>query len=49
MRIGLIGLGRAGGVHFDAWRLVTGSRVVAVCDPSPVARRRARDLGIRTY
>ncbi len=49
MRIGLIGLGRAGGVHFDAWRLVTGSRVVAVCDPSPIARRRARDLGIRTY
>ncbi len=49
MRIGLIGLGRAGGVHFDAWRLVSGSQVVAVCDPSPVARRRARDLGIRTY
>ena len=49
MRIGLIGLGRAGGVHFDAWRLVTGSQVVAVCDPSPVARRRARALGIRTY
>lgn len=49
MRIGLIGLGRAGGVHFDAWRLITGSQVVAVCDPSSIARRRARDLGIRTY
>jgi predicted dehydrogenase len=49
MRIGLIGLGRAGGVHFDAWHLVTGSQVVAVCDPSRVARERARALGIRTY
>jgi predicted dehydrogenase len=49
MRIGLIGLGRAGGVHFDAWQLVDGSDVIAVCDPSPVARKRARDLGIRTY
>jgi len=49
MRIGLIGLGRAGGVHFDAWKHVDGSDVTAVCDPSPVARKRARDLGIRTY
>lgn len=49
MRIGLIGLGRAGGVHFDAWKLVKGSQVTAVCDPSSVARKRARDLGIATY
>jgi len=49
MRIGLIGLGRAGGVHFDAWKLVGDSEVVAVCDPSPMARRRARALGIRTF
>ncbi|HEY2386241.1 MAG TPA: Gfo/Idh/MocA family oxidoreductase [Candidatus Binatia bacterium] len=49
MRFGLIGLGRAGGVHFDSFKHVEGSDVTAVCDPSPVARKRARDLGIRTY
>ena len=49
MRIGIIGLGRAGSVHLEAWRHVEGSQVVAVCDPSPAARRRARDLGIRAF
>jgi len=49
MRIGIIGLGRAGSVHLEAWRHVEGSEVVAICDPSPCARRRARDLGIRAF
>ena len=49
MRIGIVGLGRAGSVHLEAWRHVEGSEVVAVCDPSPAARRRARDLGIRAF
>ena len=49
MRIGIIGLGRAGTVHLDAWRHVDGAEVVAVCDPSTTARKRARELGIRAY
>ncbi|MCC6766459.1 MAG: Gfo/Idh/MocA family oxidoreductase [Deltaproteobacteria bacterium] len=49
MRIGIIGLGRAGTVHLDAWPHVRGAEVVAVCDPSPAARKRARELGIRVY
>jgi predicted dehydrogenase len=49
MKIGIIGLGRAGMVHLDASRLVEDAQVVAVCDPSPAARRRARESGLRTY
>jgi predicted dehydrogenase len=49
MRIGIIGLGRAGAVHLDALRQVEGAEVVAVCDPSPAARRRARASDIRAY
>ena len=49
MRIGIIGLGRAGSVHLQAWQHVDEAEIVAVCDPSPVARKRARELGIKTF
>lgn len=49
MRIGIIGLGRAGAVHLDAWQHVGEAEVVAVCDPSPIARKRARERGIRVF
>jgi predicted dehydrogenase len=49
MRIGIIGLGRAGMVHFDSWRLAPDAELVAVADPSSAARKVARDAGIRTY
>ena len=49
MRLGIIGLGRAGSVHLQALPLVADAEVVAVCDPSPAARKHARELGIRTY
>jgi predicted dehydrogenase len=49
MRIGILGLGRAGAVHLDAWALVSDARVVAVCDPSPEVRQRARADGIAAY
>src|SRR6478736_2815389 len=49
MRLGIIGLGRAGSVHLDAWQHVGDAEIVAVCDPSPNARKRARDLGIKVY
>jgi predicted dehydrogenase len=49
MRIGLIGLGRAGTIHLEAARLVESAELVAVADPALEARRRARDLGIHAY
>jgi predicted dehydrogenase len=49
MRIGVIGVGRAGRVHLDAWRAVEGADPVAVADPEPAVRRAARDAGLRAY
>ncbi len=49
MRIGIIGLGRAGAVHLEACRTVPGMEVGAVCDPSPSARRTAAAAGIASY
>lgn len=46
LRIGIIGLGRAGRVHLDAWRAVPGISVVAVADPSPEVVRAARAEGV---
>lgn len=49
MRIGIIGLGRAGAVHLAACQRVSGIEVVAVCDPLPEARRVASAAGIAAY
>src|SRR5262245_19238669 len=49
MRVGIIGLGRAGQVHLDGWRAVTTAEVPAVSDPSPAVRRKARAQGFRVY
>ena len=49
MRIAIIGLGRAGSVHLDAWPHVEGAEVVAISDPSPAARKRARERGIKVF
>jgi predicted dehydrogenase len=49
MRIGIIGLGRAGLVHLKAWQGVAGATIASVADPSPTARRTARAAGLRTY
>jgi predicted dehydrogenase len=49
MRVGIIGLGRAGTVHLEGWRGVPNAEVVAAADPSPVSRRKARAAGIRPY
>lgn len=48
-RIGIIGLGRAGQIHFDALRTLPGAQVAAVCDPSAAARQRAADAGVPAY
>ena len=49
MRIGIIGLGRAGAVHLEASRVAPDMEVGAVCDPSPAARRAAAAGGIASY
>ena len=46
LRVGVVGLGRAGRVHLDAWRAVPGVHVAAVCDPSPDAVAVARAEGL---
>jgi predicted dehydrogenase len=48
-RIGIIGLGRAGQIHFDALRGLPEARVAAVCDLSPDSRRRAADAGVPAF
>src|SRR5574340_1197888 len=49
MRIGIIGIGRAGKVHLDAWQLVPGAQVAAVYDPSAAARQEAMSAGLQAY
>jgi predicted dehydrogenase len=46
MRIGIIGFGRAGRVHLDAWRTVQGVEVAAVSDPAPAVVAAARAEGL---
>jgi predicted dehydrogenase len=49
MRLGIIGLGRAGLVHLEASTAVSGVEVAAVYDPAPEARRAAAAAGIESY
>ncbi len=49
MKLGIIGYGRAGKVHFDSWNQVDGGEVVAVCDASVTARQAAARLGMAAY
>ena len=46
MRIGIIGFGRAGRVHLEAWREVAGVDVAVVSDPSPAVVEAARAEGL---
>jgi predicted dehydrogenase len=46
LRVGVVGLGRAGRMHLDAWRAVPGVQVVAVCDRSPEVLAAARAEGL---
>ena len=49
MRVGIIGLGRAGQIHLEAWKSAHGATVGAVADRSADVRRRARQSGFRAY
>ncbi|MFN8644728.1 MAG: Gfo/Idh/MocA family oxidoreductase, partial [Candidatus Binatia bacterium] len=48
-RLGIVGLGRAGAIHFDAAQGLASAHVAAVCDPSPAARARAEAAGVAAY
>lgn len=48
-RIGIIGLGRAGGIHFDALQGLATARVAAVSDPDAAARARATQAGVPAF
>jgi predicted dehydrogenase len=49
IRVGLVGFGRCGAVHAQAWRDCPGARLVGACDPDNVARRHAERLGIPAF
>ena len=49
MRVGIIGLGRAGRIHLDAWQTVHDARVCAIAERSGEIRRWAREVGLRAY
>jgi predicted dehydrogenase len=48
-RLGIVGLGRAGGIHFAAAQGLPAAHVAAVCDADPAARERAVAAGVRAY
>ena len=47
--VGIVGMGRIGMVHVEAWQRQEGARVTAVCDPSEVARTAAEAQGMRAF
>src|SRR4051812_24602758 len=49
MKVGLVGLGRAGNVHLAAAEVASDLEIAAVCDPSPQAREAASKAGHRAY
>jgi len=49
MRLAIIGLGRAGRVHFDAALATPGVELVAACDPAADARAFAAKSGVKAY
>jgi len=49
MRVGIIGLGHAGRIHLEGWRVIAGVEVGAVADRAPAVRAWAREAGLRAY
>lgn len=49
MRIGIIGAGGMGTVHFNNYAHIAGCEVVALCDPSPQAQKLAQGMDVRVY
>ena len=48
-RVGIIGLGRIGAAHVEAWNALEGARMIAACDSSEEARAAATRRGLDVY
>jgi predicted dehydrogenase len=48
-RVGIIGLGRIGAVHVEAWESLGNAHVVAACDSSETARAAASSKGMDVF
>lgn len=48
-RVGIVGLGRIGAVHVEAWQAMDGVSVVAACDSSEAARTAAAAKGLEVF
>lgn len=49
LRVGLIGFGRIGAAHAQAWLDCPGVELAGVCDPDAAARRRAAEMAIPAF
>ncbi len=48
-RVGIVGFGRIADTHLEAWQANAGVKVTSVVDDSPLARERARSLGLTAH
>ena len=48
-KVGIIGLGRIGAVHMEAWDALEGAKVVAACDSNAGARAAAAQKGLAVF
>ena len=48
-RVAIVGFGRIADTHLEAWKSNEGVEVTSVVDDSPLARERARSLGMNAY
>jgi predicted dehydrogenase len=48
-RVAIVGFGRIADTHLEAWQANAGIEVTSVVDDSPLARERARSLGMKAY
>ena len=47
--VAIVGFGRIADTHLEAWNSCENTRVTAIVDDSPLARERARTIGINAY
>ena len=48
-KVGIVGFGRIADTHLEAWKANEGVEVTAVMDDCPLARERARSMGMKAY
>ena len=48
-RVGIVGFGRIADTHLEAWKANEGVEVTSIVDDCPLARERARSMGMNAY